>query len=88
MLWGVLLTVLLMVARPPLETPTFLTNSFDGFKAACPAKADCWMAEVAMTHLTHFFFLFFFSFFLFFFCCEFVSLCWAIGKVRDVILRV
>lgn len=48
MLSGALLTVRLMVMRPPPKLPTFLTSSFCGFKAVFPANADCWIAEVAM----------------------------------------
>lgn len=48
MLSGALLTVRLMVMRPPPKLPTFLTSSFCGFKAVWPANADCWIAEVAM----------------------------------------
>lgn len=51
MLWGALLTVRLMVKRPPPRLPTFLMSSFCGFKAVCPANADCWIAEVAISSL-------------------------------------
>lgn len=49
MLSGALLIVRLMVMRPPPRPPIFRISSFDGFKAVWPAKADCWIAEVAMT---------------------------------------
>lgn len=52
MLWGVLLTVRLMVMRPPPRPPIFRMSSFDCFKAVWPANADCWIAEVAMTMLS------------------------------------
>lgn len=47
MLWGALLTVLRMEKRPP-ETPTLRTSSFCCLRAGWPAKAEFWMAEVAM----------------------------------------
>lgn len=48
MLCGALLTVRRMVKRPPPTAPTLRTSSLDCFKAAWPAKADCWIAEVAI----------------------------------------
>ena len=48
MLCGALLTVRRMVKRLPPKAPTFRTSSLDCFKAVWPAKADCWIAEVAI----------------------------------------
>lgn len=48
MLSGALLTVRLMVMRPPPKLPIFLTSSFCDLRAVWPAKAEFWIAEVAM----------------------------------------
>lgn len=48
MLCGALLTVRLMVVRPLPKLPTLRTSSFCCFKAVWPAKAECWIAEVAI----------------------------------------
>lgn len=48
MLCGVLLTVRLMVVRLLPKLPTLRTSSFCCFKTVWPAKAECWIAEVAI----------------------------------------
>lgn len=48
MLWGALLTVLLMVMRLPPTAPTLRMSSLGCLKAVWPENADCWTAEVAM----------------------------------------
>lgn len=48
MLCGALLTVRLMVVRLLPKLPTLRTSSFCCFKAVWPAKAECWIAEVAI----------------------------------------